>query len=191
MHLNLEHGWLDSSIAEHLANHRSANIAESNVADKTFSHEFFHGLPSLLVRNPSVENHSIFASIDLLVKVKPLRRVFTLDGHELQSDREMNEVKVKVVNTHVSQCLLACKLDILGAVKSVPKLGDYEQVFSFADAFVKGSLDALACHHFVAIVGSRVEQSISVLDGIEHLISTDILGHLPKTEAYLRHSVTG
>lgn len=157
MHLNLEHGWLDSSIAKYLANHRSADIAESNVADKTFSHEFFHGLPSLMVRNSSVKNHSVFASIDLLVFVNPLRRVFGLDRHELQSDREVNEVKVEVVNTHVSQCLLARKLDILWAVESVPKLRDNEKVFSFANTFVKGSLDALACHYFVAIVSGRVK----------------------------------
>ena len=190
MHLYLKYGWLDSSKAEHLANHSGADIAESNVAHKAFSHEFFHGLPSLLVRNSSVQNHSVFASIDLLVKVNPLRRVFALDRHELQSDREVNEVKVEVVNTHVSHCLLARKLDILRTVESVPKFGNHEQVFSFANTFVKGSLDALSCHHFVAIVSSRVEQSISVLDGIVHLISTDVLGHFPKTEAYLRHSVT-
>ena len=97
----------------------------------------------------------------------------------------MNEVQVNIVDSKISHRLLAGRLDMLWAMESVPKFRNNEKVLSFADAFVEGSFDSLACLFFVAIVCGRVEHSIASFDGAIDNVSAYVTWHFPETKTDL------
>ena len=74
---------------------------------------------------------------------------------------------------------------MLRSVEGVPKLGDNIEIASLADAFVEGSLDAFTGLDFVTVVGSGVEESVAVLNGLVDDLSACFLWHLPETETKL------
>ena len=76
---------------------------------------------------------------------------------------------------------------MLWSVESVPQLGDNEEVFPLAESIVDGSLDSLTGLLLIAVVTSRVEESVARLDGIIDGLSTSLLVHLPQSETNLWH----
>ena len=120
VHLNLKRGWFNLGIAEALTDHGRGDVANTDVTDKTFSDEFFHSMISLFIRHSVVNDHLGSSAGDCWVVVDPLRWVFVLNWHELQRNWEVDEVKVKVVNSEICQGLAACQLDILWTMEGVP-----------------------------------------------------------------------
>ena len=120
VNLDLKHGWLDLSIAKALSDHGRVDVADTDVTDETLSHELFHSMVSLLVRHSVVNDHLGSAAGDGWVVVNPLSWVFILNWHELQSNWEVDEVQVKVVDSEICQGLADGVLDVLWAMVGVP-----------------------------------------------------------------------
>ena len=120
MHLNLKRGRFDLGIAEALADHGRVDVANTNVADETLSDELLHSMVCLLIRDSIVKDHLGSSAGDCWVIVNPLRWVFVLNWHELQRNWEVDEVKVKVVDSEICQGLAAGQLDILWTMEGVP-----------------------------------------------------------------------
>ena len=182
VHLDLEHGRLDCGVVEHLSEHLSVDIADSNVLGESFALESLHSLVSLLVSACVVEDNLWFAAIQGWVEAEPLGRILLLDGDELEGDREMNQVQVNVVKTKISQSLLASHLDVLRAMESVPELGHDEEVRPGNNALVNGLADTLSHLDLVTVVTGTVEQSVSKLDSVVDDVGANILWNLPESE---------
>lgn len=103
---------------------------------------------------------------------------------------EMNQVQVYVVETKISQGLLASKFDMLRAMVSVPELGYDEKIFSSDDALVKSSADTLSHLDLVSVVTCAIEQSVSNLDSVVDHVGANILWHLPKSKAERRNFIS-
>ena len=103
MHLDLKHGRLHSSVVQYLADGLRANVAETNVLDQAFSMQGFDGSPGLLVSHTCIEDHLAVSSstVESSVEALPLGRVAGLVRHVGESDREMDQVQIKVVKTEV------------------------------------------------------------------------------------------
>ena len=120
MHLNLKRGWFDLAVAEALADHGRVDVANTDVADETLSDELLHSMVCLLIRDSIVNDHLGSSAGDCWVIVNPLRWVFVLNWHELQRNWEVDEVKVKVVDSEICQGLADGDLDVLWAMEGVP-----------------------------------------------------------------------
>ena len=120
MHLNLKRGRFDLGIAEALADHGRVDVANTDVADETFSDEFFHSMISLFIRHSVVNDHFGGATSDGRVVVNPLRWVFIFNWHELQCNWEVDKVQVKVVDPKIFQGLADGHLDVLWTMECVP-----------------------------------------------------------------------
>ena len=81
-----------------------------------------------------------------------------------QSERrtEVDEEKVEVVDTPVSELLLADGENILGGVEGVPELGDDEQFFALDEAVFESAGDTLADFFFISVVYSSIIVSVIV-----------------------------
>ena len=75
---------------------------------------------SLFIRHSVVNDHFGGATSDGRVVVNPLRWVFILNWHELQSNWEVDEVQVKVVDSEICQGLADSRLDVLRTMEGVP-----------------------------------------------------------------------
>ena len=182
VHLDLEHGRLDCGVVEHLPEHHSVDVADTDVLGESLALESLHSLVSLLVSACGVENNLWFAAIQGWVEAEPLGWILLLDGDELEGDGEMNQVQVKVVKTKISQSLLASHLDVLRAMESVPELGNDEEVRPGNNALVNGLADTLSHLDLVTVVASTVEQSISKLDSVVDDVGANIFWNLPESE---------
>ena len=100
MHLNLQHCRFDSSVVQYLSNGHSCNITEADIAAESIGDKALHRLPCLLVSNTCVKYHAAIrcVPIDRSVEVFPFGRVLLFDRHVSQSDREMDQVQVNVVD---------------------------------------------------------------------------------------------
>ena len=101
MHLNLKRGRFDLGIAEALADHGRVDVANTDVADETLSDELLHSMVCLFIGDSIVNDHLGSSAGDCWVIVNPLRWVFVLNWHELQRNWEVDEVKVKVVDSEI------------------------------------------------------------------------------------------
>ena len=182
VHLDLEHGRLDCGVVEHLPEHHSVDVADTDVLGESLALESLHSLVSLLVSACGVENNLWFAAIQGWVEAEPLGWILLLDGDELEGDGEMNQVQVKVVKTKISQSLLASHLDVLRAMESVPELGNDEEVRPGNNALVNGLADTLSHLDLVTVVAGTVEQSISKLDSVVDDVGANIFWNLPESE---------
>jgi hypothetical protein len=100
--------------------------------------------------------------LDLALTVdEPAGWVALLWVDVLQSDGEVDEVEVEVVDTPVFELLLANGLDLLAVVEGLPKLGDDEEVFALDEAVLDGAGYTLAALDFVSVV-CEIEVSLCI-----------------------------
>jgi hypothetical protein len=83
---------------------------------------------------------------------EPAGRVAYFGSNIFDSDGEVDQVEIEVVNTPVRE-LLACDwLDLLGVVERVPKFRSDEEVFALYDALLDSAGNTLAAFDLVAVI---------------------------------------
>jgi hypothetical protein len=100
---------------------------------------------------------------DLAVRVvgEPTRWVSCLGRNILESDGEVDQVQVKVVNAPVLELLLCDRLDLLVIVEGLPELGDDEELFALYEALLDGAGNTLAGFDFIAVICLRLSADAS------------------------------
>ena len=108
-------------------------------------------------------------------------------GDELETDWEMDQVEVQVVDAEILHALLASGLDVLLSVESVPQLGGDPKVLSLHETFVDGLLDSFSDLNLVSIIARSVEASVTGLDGLVDCFSALVRGDFPEAKAEHGH----
>jgi len=75
----------------------------------------------------------------------------------------VDQVQVEVVQFQVGQGFVECVQRRFVALRAVPHLAGYEQLFAVGAALADGFADAL----FVAVDGSRVDMPVTRMDGLD------------------------
>jgi len=166
-------------VAEQVEEKSTVVVANAEGLDETLLVQSLHGVVCLLKGG--------VAEFDLVVLVEESRRVTNRGVDVLDRNREVNDVKVKVVDTPVSELLLADGRNAVLVVEGVPQLGDNEEILTLDKTFVDCALNTLAGLDLVAVVAGAVKETVASLDGVVDLISAGVVVHLPKTEANERH----
>ena len=78
----------------------------------------------------------------------------------------MDEVEIDVSQTPGLVLSFGLSESFVAVVECVPELGDDEQFFTLDEAFVDGTLDALACFAFVLVVVCTIEEAVADFDGL-------------------------
>lgn len=181
--LDLEDGGLDLGVLEDIVDLVGVDVAAADVSREFLLDEGLHCVPGVLVASLRIENHL------LVIGVHPLGRVLALDGHELLSDGEVNQVEIQVLELQILEGLLAGEFDLVGSVESVPQLGDDEKILSLDEALRDGAFDALTDLLLVTVVTSTVEESVASLNSLEDGLRAHVLANLPEAEAKEWHLI--
>lgn len=144
--LDLEGGRADASIAEEIHQQLGAEVAHTDAAGQLLVDQRLHGGPGLLDGGLAVLN--------LALGVGPAGRVADTGVDVLQSNGEVDDVQVEVVNAQVSQLLAGNGLDLVAVVEAVPQLGDEEEILARDQTVLDGAGDTLADLDLVAVVWS-------------------------------------
>ena len=143
--LDLESGRGDLGIAEEIIKELSLEVGDTDVLGETLGDEALHGAPRLLDRSVGADD------LRLAVDV-PAGRVADAGVNVLESDGEVHNVEVEVVDAPVGELLLGDGLHTLGIVERVPQLGDEEELLTLHEAILDGTGDTLAALNLVAVV---------------------------------------
>jgi hypothetical protein len=92
-------------------------VSNADVASKSFVYERFHASPSLRIWHRMQLNFWVLRGWVM----DPLRRISGLKRNELLRDWEMNQVEVKILQSHVTQRLLASRFDMFLGMVGVPE----------------------------------------------------------------------
>lgn len=95
--------------------------------------------------------------LDLAFGVCPAGRVADAGVDVLQSDGEVDDVQVEVVNAQVGQLLAGNGLDLIAVVEAVPQLGDEEEILASDQTILDGAGDTLADLDLVAVVWNGLD----------------------------------
>lgn len=142
--LDLEGGRADAGVAEQVHQQLGAEVADADAASQLLVDQRLHGGPGLLDGG--------LAELDLALGVLPAGRVAHTGVDVLESDGEVHNVQVEVVDAQVGQLLAGDGLDPVAVVEAVPQLGDEEEVLARDDALLDGASDTLADLDLVAVV---------------------------------------
>ena len=74
--------------------------------------------------------------------MEPLWRISGVKGDIFETDGKVDEVEVKILQSHVSQTSSAGSLNMIRMMKCVPQLGGHKQFFSFDFTSRDGISDA-------------------------------------------------
>jgi hypothetical protein len=174
VHLNLKYCWFDRRVVDDITDQSCSDIAHTDISNETFLDQLFHCSPGFLVRD------IVFLHAWLVSSVVPARWVAGLERDEFQSDREMDQVKVKIGETKIFQSLQASCSHMFLAMVVVPKLRCDKDIFTF-DNTVSDSLSyPLANFLLIAIVTSGIEASVAGLKCILNHLTADVVGDLPQ-----------
>ena len=144
--------------------------------------EFLDSVIGLLVSHSLVNDHLVTIFAEALV-ISPFHWVALLDWDVLDCAGEVNQEEINVIETKVSQRLLAGLSNVLRAVESIPKFSSDEEVFSLHNTLINSSLDTLTSFDFVKIDGSGIDAPVASLDGLVDAISGLRPWDLPDSEA--------
>lgn len=142
--LDLESGRADAGVTEQVHQQLGAEVADTDAAGQLLVDQRLHGVPGLLDGG--------LAELDLALGVLPAGRVAHTRVDVLESDGEVHNVQIEVVDAQVGQLLAGDGLDLVAVVEAVPQLGDKEEVLARDDALLDGAGDTLADLDFVAVV---------------------------------------
>lgn len=78
----------------------------------------------------------------------------------------MDEVEVDIAQSPSLVLGLGLGKCVVFLVVVVPELGDDKDFFTLDEAFVDGTLDALACFAFVLVVVCTIEEAVADFDGL-------------------------
>ncbi len=118
MHLNLKNRWLYFGVLDYVDNLDAPDVAHANVSYKTISNEFLHSFPSLLVSDGVIGFHSGVCALGV---VDPFWRISNLRVNILERNREMDQVKIKIVKAEVFKSPFAGWLNVFRMMESVPE----------------------------------------------------------------------
>jgi hypothetical protein len=91
--------------------------------------------------------------------------IFSLLGRNvLESNREMNEIKIDVSQAPSLILSLGHLQRMLSLVIVVPELGGDEDIFTLHEAFLDGAVNALASFLFILVVVRSIKESVARLD---------------------------
>lgn len=94
-------------------------------------------------------------------------RVFQCLGRDVfEGDREVDEVEINVSKTPGLVLSFGLSESMVFLVIVVPELGDDKDLFTLDEAFVDGTLDALACFALVLVVVCAIEEAVADFDGL-------------------------
>lgn len=144
MVLDLESSRADASMAQEIHDQLSAEVADTDAASELLVDQRLHSLPCFL--------DGCFAKLDLAVGIGPSRRVALGRVDVFESDWEMDQEQVKVLNAQVCQLLARNGLDLVTVVEGVPKLGDHEELFALDQTILDGARNTLANLFFISVV---------------------------------------
>jgi hypothetical protein len=131
----------------------------------------------------------------------PLGRIANIKGDKLETDWEVDEVEIKIVQTKVFQTLLTCSCHMLRSMEGVPQLGGDKQVFPLTNPSIYCSLDALTNlenlsssqrmyfitifpHLFlISIVTSTINMFVAKSDHLLYQVSCSIFLNLPASKS--------
>jgi hypothetical protein len=116
MQFDLQHCRPNPGVREQVAQQRSSEIADANLANPPAVHQLLHGFPGLPDRD-SVRFHAGRLRIRI---EKPPSRVALVERHELHRDRKMDKVEVQVIEPQVPERALESRPDVLVTVVRVP-----------------------------------------------------------------------
>ena len=195
--LDLEGGGDGLGVAQEVKDQGTVVVGDTDVLGQALGVDLLHGLPGL--------GEAGLAGLHLAVVVEPAGRVAVGGVNVLESDGEVHDVEVKVVDAVVLELLLADGLDVLLVVEGVPELGDDEQLLTLDDAFLDGAGNTLAslllvavvyeinqycggyCSMILCLTASAVKESVSGLDGVVDNVRAGVIVDLPETETNQRH----
>lgn len=107
--LDLESDGSDASVAEEIEDECAVVVADSNALCQTLVDKLFHGLPGL--------GKACFGWGDLVVFIGPARRVANGGVDVFESDGEVHNVQVEVVDAPIFELLLGDWLYALAVVE--------------------------------------------------------------------------
>lgn len=110
--LNLEGLWHVLGVTLNIEEQAAVVVGDTNRLDQTLIVELLHGVVGVLERS--------FAEGELVVLVEEARRISYGWIDILESDWEVNNVEIKVVNAPIRKLLLGNWLDTLLVVEGVP-----------------------------------------------------------------------
>lgn len=124
-------------------------VGDTERAGETLVNEGLHGLPGLL------DGGIGELELKRVGGVGPARGVADSGVDELESDGEVHDEEIEVLNTPVSEHALADGLNMLLLVVSLPELGDNEEILTLDDTLLNGAADTLTALLLVTVVCSR------------------------------------
>ena len=145
---DLEGRWTNLGVAEEIHDELAVEVADADGLDHALAHKLLHCRPRLL--DGSIARDNIFAIVEEARRVA-LRRVDIFEGNW-----EVNDVKIKVVDTPIFQLLFTDWFDSVVVVEGVPEFGDKEEVGALDYAFFDCAGDALTRFWFIPIVWEQL-----------------------------------
>lgn len=143
--LDLQSSRADLRVAQQIQDQGALEIRNANRLCVSLANQALHRRPRLLDRS--------IAQLDFgLAIVKPLRGVPDGGVDVFESNGEVDEVQVKVVNPPVLQLLLADGRNPLAIVEGVPQLADQEEVLALHQAVLDCPGHALARLLLIAVI---------------------------------------
>jgi hypothetical protein len=143
--LDLESRRANLGVLESVIQDLGLVVGDTDALGKTFLHELLHSSPGLLVGSLGPANLG-------LAIIVPARRVADAGVDVLESDGEVDEEEVKVVNLPISELATSDGLDFVLVVEGLPELGNDEEVLALHDALLDGAGHALAALLLIAVV---------------------------------------
>ena len=142
--LDLEGSWTDAGVAEHVHDELNVEVADADAACELLVDEALHGGPGLLGGGIAV--------LDPVTLVEPARGVANVGIDIFESDGEVDDEEIEVVDAPVGQLLSADWLDLLELVERLPELGDDEELLPLHDSVLDSTSDSLSALLLVAII---------------------------------------
>lgn len=144
--LDLQSSRSDLGDLEQVVDGLRLEVGDTNGLGKALLNEALHGAPGLLVGGLAP------ADLGAGVVVVPAGRVADLGVDVLESDGEVDEEEVKVVDLPVGELAAGDGLDVLLVMVCLPELGDDEEVLSLYDAFLDGAGNTLTTGLLIAVI---------------------------------------
>lgn len=144
MDLDLERGRGDLGVAQHIEEELGLEVGNANALGQTLLNEALHGSPGLL--------GSGLGPPGLLTGGAPARGVPDGGVDIFESDREVDEEEIEVLDAPVGQLAAGDGLNLVALVEGLPELGDDEEVLTLHEAVLDGAGNTLTALLLVAVI---------------------------------------
>lgn len=181
--LDLEDGRGDLGVRQQIVDQLGVEVGDTNGLEDALG--VLGGLDELLQGAPGLRDGDLGqgGGLGLLLVGPEAGPSQLLKGNELESNGEVDEEEVEVVETPGLKLELGLLVGVLALVVVVPELGGDKELLSLHEALLNGAADTLTGLGAVGVVPGTIEVTVSKLDGVVDSLGTGLTGDLPDTES--------